>query len=164
MSKITTASEIRAKTQQEVKAPSGATYLIRKVTLREFMPRSLVGLFVAGGEDGAGALSPEKVMKEIINNPDEIFAIERTVLLAGVIGPELSATQTSNDDEKLFVDDLPPDDRVFLFNTISEFSGYSLEKLKDTGKFPSGKRNLGTPRAGRQVLRKAPVGANGPQS
>jgi hypothetical protein len=149
------AQEIRNKNRKEVTLPSGNTYLIRKATQRDYVPRGLVTLNVEGVSDDQ---REETVRKYLAENFEQVLDTENRILVNCVVMPRL-VTGEPLDDSTLSVRDLG-DDRDPLIAAISEFSGLNIESKKsDDG---VGQEELSGPRGDGGVLREAAVGVDQP--
>lgn len=148
---VTTVEEYRARVRKEVTAPSGHVFLVRKLKQQDFVPRGLVALTIE-----TMAEVPVEVAKAYLReHPEEVLVVEETVLTKGIVKPKVTMSHDVIDG--ICVDELEEQDRKFLFDTISEFSGMTELAMAAIDKFRE--PELDGAGADGPVLREAPVGA-----
>jgi hypothetical protein len=151
---VTTAADYLNKNRKEVILPSGAVFVIRKVTGRDYMrinaeiPISSMASTVAP-DVPADASAEEKARIKWEAMPQEqkqsIFKVNDHLIITGTVSPALSLTR---EDGKLCLDDIYSEDYNALLEAISEFS---TPKRQDLKSFRSESELVDAGRAGEAV-------------
>jgi len=115
---VISAGDYRSKNHKEVMLPSGASFLIRKLTQRDYFPKGLIAMAIERGE-----VTEASARQYLASHPEDISEVEDLQLLKGVVLPKLTADPESADAGKLYVGDLSGEDRVALVQAIQEWSG-----------------------------------------
>jgi len=113
------AAQIKAKHRREVTLPSGNTYLIRKLTNRDYLEEGVLRILVNTADD-LDAREPairEFYDKKKSEGLERMIAQEDRILRKAVIDPAIG-----DDPDGFTIADLA-DDRLPLLAAISEFAG-----------------------------------------
>lgn len=126
MANITTPQEWKkASGGTDLTVPSGQTCRARRVDLRIFVktgkvPNTLRSLLdqAAGGKE----ISAEEITKQFLEDPSvfgDMMEMVDLVVCDCVLEPKVHPVPeegTARDDELIYVDDISPEDRMFIFN------------------------------------------------
>jgi hypothetical protein len=122
--------ELRKRNRREVTGPSGETYIIRKLTQRDFMPRGLVALVVQEGIK----LTQESISDYVDSHVEELEEVEQRILKLGVVSPLVVLDPSKEGTNAIYFLDLG-EDKDYLLKEIATFSGLSLDALSQIDKF-----------------------------
>jgi len=126
--KVISAKEYKKATRKLVTAPSGAKFLIKKVTNWDFIhsPYLPVGFDIRRFQLEAQAISEEAQNPQDLlqKHPREAAELARMYVIVGVVSPRIvdKPLEECGEDE-LSIYELLEEDLTFLLNEILEFSG-----------------------------------------
>lgn len=113
--KITSAKEYRNARRHEVELPSGAVFVIRKLSPMAFT--DLLNIF------GDVTLTQEQATATVREN---IVGIMKAIIPKCVVSPKVSFEYTE-DEDVLYMEDIEPEDMFALLDAVYSFSGITAE-------------------------------------
>lgn len=147
---MTTSLEYRTSQQQEIVLPSGATFVIRKVTVRDYMFDNSIPLTTAKDLSSQTAEKSQLLWDKM--NADErkrMKELNDALVIRSVVSPALAAEP---DSERLGINELSDADYFALVGAINAFStgGKDLKSFRAEQESPadpghSGQEVRGTP-------------------
>jgi hypothetical protein len=133
MSEPTKVSELLKKGTKIVNCKSGNVYKIRKMPLPA-MAKFFNAIDMKLSKD---INTMNANMQEQMTDPgktEKLILAMREVLPQCITDPKVSSTEPSSD-TTINIDDLPIDDQFELFGIITDFSGFSADKMKENETF-----------------------------
>jgi len=138
--KVISAKEYKSATRKIVTVPSGAEFLIKRVTNWDFIhsPYLPVGFDIKRFQKDAQAVAkdsqdPQELFR---NHPKESAELARIYILVGVISPRVVDKPLEEcEEDELSIYEILDDDLNFLINEIIEFSGMGKEATEKVAPF-----------------------------
>jgi hypothetical protein len=127
----TTAAEYVKSNRKEIELPSGAVFVIKKLTPRDYMKLHTANFPIINTEQINDKNTDEKAKEQWLKmTPDQQRAsieFNEQFVIAGTVSPKISKEASDN---TLCIDDIDGDDFNALIVAISEFSTAKRQDLK----------------------------------